>query len=383
MSHELLTLSCSTAAMLDVFSDQTVLRLALAFEVALARAQANEELITHAAADAIAAAATTLKIDLEAFPGRVGHAGTLAIPLVESLRAACPAPYRSDLHKGATSQDLADTVLMQQAVLASAMLTADMDRITSALDSLARRYAWHPTMGRTLLQDARPITIGLRLAQWARGISDARRRLATEISTGARVQLGGAAGTRAGMQGKGRLVTARLAASLGLAASEPWHARRDNVAGIAAALGIAIGMLGKMARDISLLAQNATGEVREPAIPGRGGSSAMAHKRNPTGSQVALAAAHRAPGLVAGILFGLPAELERGIGGWQAEAPAIAELFLLAAGSAAALANVAEGLEIDGSASARNFGMPPTEGDAGESAAIALALLDLGRPTED
>ena len=91
-------------------------------------------------------------------------------------------------------------------------------------------------------------------------------------------------------------------------------------------------------------------EVAEPAIAGRGGSSAMPHKRNPTGCQVALSAAIRAPGLVAALLGGLPQELERGLGGWQAEAPVIGELFCLAGGAAHAMRAVVDGLEIDAAA---------------------------------
>ncbi|WP_353186431.1 lyase family protein, partial [Bosea sp. (in: a-proteobacteria)] len=138
---------------------------------------------------------------------------------------------------------------------------------------------------------------------------------------------------------------------------------------------IVSGALGKMARDVSLLAQNGVGEAREPAIPGRGGSSAMAHKRNPTGCQVALSAALRAPGLVAGLLAGLPAEEERGLGGWQAEGPALADLFLLAAGAAEAMAAIAEGLEIDEAAIARNLAAAGPGVDIGESEALTESLL--------
>jgi 3-carboxy-cis,cis-muconate cycloisomerase len=135
-------------------------------------------------------------------------------------------------------------------------------------------------------------------------------------------------------------------------------------------------MIGKMARDVALLAQNSISEVREPAMDGRGGSSAMPHKRNPAGCQLALSAAIRAPGLVASILSGLPQELERGLGGWQAEGPVLAELFMLAAGSAEAMASAAEGLETDVDAMARNLAEAGVGEDAGEAAAIVAAILE-------
>jgi 3-carboxy-cis,cis-muconate cycloisomerase len=145
---------------------------------------------------------------------------------------------------------------------------------------------------------------------------------------------------------------------------------------MAASLGICIGALGKMARDISLLAQERVGEALEPLIEGRGGSSAMPHKRNPTGCQIALSAAARAPGLVATVLAGLPCELERGLGGWQAEGPVLAELCLLAAGSARAMAEVAQGLVVMDAAIARNLSEADIGDDIGESVQIVVDILD-------
>src|SRR5205085_6411455 len=114
----------------------------------------------------------------------------------------------------------------------------------------------------------------------------------------------------------------------------PWHTRRDDVAGLASSLAILVGTVGKIAGDIALLAQAEIAEAFEPRIAGRGGSSAMAHKRNPTGCQVALSAAIRAPHLAATVLSALAFQHhERGLGGWQVEAPVLAELFQLTHGA--------------------------------------------------
>ncbi|MGX5733668.1 lyase family protein [Bosea thiooxidans] len=375
MSGLLRSRPATTDAMLAVFADEATIRHALAFEAELARAEATEGLIGLAEAEAIAALCARIAIDPAELAAEAALAGTLAIPLVARLRAALPEAPAKALHKGATSQDVADTVLSCQIRAASALLDTDLERIATALAALAERHAATPAIGRTLLQDALPIGFGLRIAHWRAGIVGASDRLRHEVEAGATLQFGGAAGTRAGLSGRGSAVAARLAAALRLADAAPWHGRRGGIAGIAAALAILIGALGKMARDVSLLAQNGIGEAREPAIPGRGGSSAMAHKRNPTGCQTALSAALRAPGLTAGVLAGLPAEQERGLGGWQAEGPALADLFLLAAGAAEAMATVAEGLEIDEAAIARNLAAAGTGTDIGESAALVAQLL--------
>lgn len=361
--------------MLAVFDDAPAIRHGLAFECALARAQAVAGLLSPGIAETIAEACATLTIDPRDLAQEAALAGTLAIPLVARLRAALAGEAARAVHHGATSQDVADTILMLQVKDAARLLLADTARIGGALAPLADRHAAMPAIGRTLMQDAVPIGFGLRIAQWHAGIDDAAQRLSNEVAANARLQLGGAAGTRAGLEGQGAVIATRMAEMLGLAAGVPWHGRRVGIAAIAAALGVLIGALGKMARDVSLLARNAVGEAREPAVAGRGGSSAMAHKRNPTGCQIALSAAIRAPGLVASILGGLPQEEERGLGGWQAEAPVLADLFLLAAGGAAAMATVAEGLEIDAAAIARNLDAANSGADIGESQAIVAAIL--------
>jgi 3-carboxy-cis,cis-muconate cycloisomerase len=374
MTDLLRTRPTASPAMLTVFDDATTIAYALAFEAALAQAEAAEGLIAADVAQAIADACATLAIDPAALADEAALAGTLAIPLVARLRAVLTGEAAKAIHKGATSQDVADTVLMMQVRAGAALLVADLERASAALRDLAVRHAETAAVGRTLLQDAMPVAFGLRIAHWMAGIDSAARRLRADVTEHGRVQFGGAAGTRAGLSGKGAAIAARVAAELGLVAGEPWHARRVGTAAIGSSLAIVIGALGKMARDLSLLSQNAVGEAREPAIAGRGGSSAMVHKRNPTGCQVALSAATRAPGLVAAMLGGLPQEEERGLGGWQAEGPVIADLFLLASGAAAAMADIAEGLEIDEVAIARNLDSAGTGTDIGESAAIVRAL---------
>ena len=363
--------------MIAAFDDQATIAHACAFEVALARAQAAEGVITGSVAEAIAAGIATVAIDPAELADEAALAGTLAIPLVARLRRKLSGDAAQALHRGATSQDVADTILTIQLRAAHRLIAADARRVCAALSDHATKHRATPAAGRTLLQDALPVAFGLRLAQAAAGIAEALEQLDDAVDRYARLQLGGAAGTRGGMDGRGAAIAHRMAEDLGLATAAPWHARRTGVATIGASVGILIGALGKLARDVTLLAQNAIGEAREPVIAGRGGSSAMAHKRNPTGCQVALSAAIRAPGLVASLLAGMPQEQERGLGGWQAEGPVLTELCLLASGSAAALAAVAEGLEIDHDAIDRNRIAVGMDEDIGESATIIAELLGL------
>jgi 3-carboxy-cis,cis-muconate cycloisomerase len=127
----------------------------------------------------------------------------------------------------------------------------------------------------------------------------------------------------------------------------PWHGHRDRLAALMAALSILTASLGKMALDIALLMQFEVGEVAEPGGDGRGGSSTMPRKRNPTACMLAIAAAKRAPGLVANFLNGMVQEHERGLGGWQSEWTTVVAIVQSAGVALECMAEVAEGLTVD------------------------------------
>lgn len=378
MGSLLRNLPASTPEMLTVFGDAAMIQAALRFEASLAGAQGEEGLIPPEAAADIRALCTAMVLDVPGLAAEAAHAGTLAIPLVQHLRdrALNTNGIARYVHFAATSQDVADTALALQAKAGAALIDRDLTALGTQAAALAQAYATQPMLARTLLQPAAPMSFGLKTAQWMLSIGAARRRLQLEAAAAAALQLGGAAGTRAGMGGRGAAVSARMAADLGLACPPaPWHARRDALAGLAGALAIVVGAVGKIARDVSLLAQGEIAEAFEPRMPGRGGSSAMAHKRNATGCQVALSAAIRAPGLAATIFAAMPQEHERGLGGWQAEAPVLAELFCLAHGALAAILPVIAGLDIDAARMQANLVAAGVGEDLGESAALVAASL--------
>ncbi len=365
--------------MLETFGDTSLLAGALAFEAALANASASEGLISNDQADAIAAACRVDGFDPGALAEAAAHAGTLAIPMIALLRArvAETDPQAAlAVHLGGTSQDLADTALMLQAKAAMALLRQDLDTVRKAAADLARTHAATPMIGRTLLQPALPITFGLKAANWMAALDSAACRLEQDARNALALQFGGATGARTGLRGRGAAIAAHMSASLGLAnPTLPWQANRGAVAGLGASLAILTGALGKIARDIALMAQGEVGEACEPRMQGRGGSSAMAHKRNPTGCQAALSAALRAPGLAATLIAALPGEHERGLGGWQAEAPVLAELFGLAHLAVSALGPVLQGLEVRAPAMARNLALADVGADTGEAQALVAAAL--------
>ena len=330
MAARLIESLATTEAFAELFSDASVLQAMLDFEVGLARAEAQVGIVPKSAADAIAAAATPEAFDAAKLAQDGLRAGALPIPFVKALTErvrARDSAAAGFVHWGATSQDVADTALILLLKRARPILESDLTRLENALRRLAETNAHTVMLGRTLLQAAPPIAFGLKAAGWFGAIQRCRARIASTFDEALMVQLGGATGTLASLGEHGIAVGRALATELQLGFPEaPWHTQRDCLAALMCACGVLTGALGKMARDISLLMQTEVAEVAEPSGPGRGGSSTMPHKRNPSGCVVALAAASRAPHLVASFLSGMVQEHERAAGSWQAEWPTVASL---------------------------------------------------------
>jgi 3-carboxy-cis,cis-muconate cycloisomerase len=219
------------------------------------------------------------------------------------------------------------------------------------------------------------VTFGLFAAGWLAAIDAARRQLVRIRAERLAVQFGGAAGTLAALGAAGPRVAELLAAGLGLALpSLPWHTDRLRIVELAAALAGADAVLGKIARDVTLLAQSEVAEVREGAADPqgagrRGGSSAMPHKRNPVASVVILGCTRQAPGLLATLTAAAEQEYQRAAGAWHAEWQPLADLLRLTGSAAAWAADLIGGLEPDPARMRANLeradGLPMAEHLAG------------------
>jgi 3-carboxy-cis,cis-muconate cycloisomerase len=357
----------SSAAMRAVFSAGASVRAMLEVEAALAQAGAAIGLVPPEVVSAIAAACDAGGIDIDRLAMDGALAGTVVIPLVTWLKAAVPGQAKF-VHVGGTSQDVIDTALVIQLRAGVALLEADLGVMARAAADLARAHAGTKMAGRTLLQTALPTTFGLKAAGWLAAVTDARRAIAHAAGEALRLQCGGAAGTLDVPSEAAPAFLRAFGAALALPVPPvPWQTSRAPLARLAAAIAAAVGVAGKIGTDIALLMQPEIAEVAEPAAPGRGGSSAMAHKRNPTLAIAARAAALRVPGYVSTLLAAQDQEHERAAGAWQAEAATWPALMLCASGGLAAMAEALPGLEIFPDRMAENLSLMP---DAPLSAAI-------------
>jgi 3-carboxy-cis,cis-muconate cycloisomerase len=336
----------ATEAMRAVFSDRARLAAMLRAEAALARAEARLGLAPEALAAAIEAILPE-SLDLEKIGREAAVAGVPTIPFVKAVQARLPKDLESAFHKGATTQDILDTALALQMRDAFGLIATDLRAILAGLADLARLHRETPCVGRTYGQHAAPVTFGFKAAVWLSGIAEVAEGLPRVRSRACAASLGGPVGTLAALGEKGPEAARAFAEELGLSVTPiAWHARRARIAEAGAWLAILIGALSKMAADIAHLASTEVGEVAEPHVPGRGGSSAMPHKRNPVSATVILAAHGAAKGHVVTLLDAMTAAHERPAGLWHAEWHAVPQLFGLASGALREARALAEGLEV-------------------------------------
>ncbi|WP_244931131.1 lyase family protein [Nocardioides sp. W7] len=255
--------------------------------------------------------------------------GNPVIGLVERLRDGTGI---ARLHRGLTSQDVVDSALMRMAEAAVADLLGDLDRIVDGLAALATAHRDTPMVARTLTQHAIPTTFGFRVAQWLTGVLDARddvRRLAFPA------QLGGAAGTRAGMVELGRDVALDPL---------PWHTTRASVTRIGDALAGCTDACGRIANDVLAMGRPELGELAEGS---GGGSSTMPNKANPVLSVLVRRAALTTPQLAATLHLAAASQVDdRADGGWHAEWATLRDLVRRTLVAVSQTHDLLDGLEV-------------------------------------
>jgi 3-carboxy-cis,cis-muconate cycloisomerase len=164
-----------------VADDAAWLRAMLAAESALACALERAGLAPPGAGAAVtAAAARPGDFDLAELSRSSALTGNPVPGLARALTRLVPDPAaKTAVHKGATSQDIMDTAAM---LLARDAIDAAADSLSGAAAAVARLADAHRgslMIGRTLLQQAVPVTFGVVAAGWLAGLDGALDGLAS------------------------------------------------------------------------------------------------------------------------------------------------------------------------------------------------------------
>lgn len=355
-------LSPATAGLDAAVSDAAVARALVEVELAYLEALVASGVAPSSLAlpEAVAALRASGVPDLGSLARAARESGNPIIALLAHLRAAVDPETASWLHRGATSQDIVDSALMLTALRARAVILTQLGVTIAGLATLAERHRSTIAAARTLTQHSTPTTWGLRFATWLGVVLDARDTLAAVTLP---AQLGGASGTLAALVEisdgtRTAAVRTDFALRLQLAAAPPWHTSRAPITRLGDALVAVTDALGLIAANVATLARTELGELSEPAVAGRGGSSAMPQKHNPVLSVLIRSAAFRAPGLGSTLhVCAANAIDERPDGAWHAEWPTLRELLRLAIGSSSLTAELANGITVNTARVAANLAL--------------------------
>lgn len=319
----------------EVLGDQSFIAAMLRFEAALARAQAQAELISQSAAQSIIG---TCKVDLFDVPKLVREstrARCMASPLIKSLRETVGlfnAQAADFVHFGCSNQDVIDSALAIVTRQVLDLVQADLNLIVGRLLELAQRHAADPVLARAPWQSSAISSFGWICSQWAAPLARSRQRLQQRAAQGLCLQLGGALGTCAEMQDKGALVARLMASELGLTAPDvSWQTQRDEQVALACELGLLVGSLGRIAKDSAHMAHAENAEL----------------SAQPAETHVVLAAAQRVPQHVATLMRTLAQEQEHELDHWQAALAEWPALLMSTHAATRAMLNMLEALQVN------------------------------------
>ena len=346
----------STEEMRTIWSEENTISLWLRVEHTLASVQAEMGLIPADAAKALGDISLE-KIDIGLLSEEMHLVGRPIAGFVRQLREYVGPEYGRFIHFGTTTQDIMDTATALQMRDGLVCIRETLQRIIAELEDLAKRHNGTEMIGRTNGQWAIPITFGFKVTLWA---SEFKRRLEIIDACSRRalqLQLGGPVGNLSSFEhGAGLALRKHVAEKLGLSEREnSWQNRREGFGDIVLSLGQLGASVEKVCHNVNLLSSSEIGELYELPAPGKGASSAMAHKCNQRCSEFGEALGRLVRGRAMQIGETAIVEHERSGGVWIAEWVIIPEVFLLASGALHWLETLFTTLKIDTERMAENL----------------------------
>ncbi|CAI2029698.1 adenylosuccinate lyase family protein [Serratia fonticola] len=266
----------------EIWSDLNMVQGWLDVEAALASAQAELGMIPLEAAQVIVQKADARLFDLNEIAEGVKATMHPLVPFLSQFEAICGKEAGAYIHWGATSQNIIDGGAVLQLRWSHELMMKGLEEVLEQLAALADKTKDIPQAGRTHGQHALPITFGFKVAAWHEEVRHHRERLMQATRDAFVICMGGAVGTFASMEGKGRVVQDLMAQALGLSSPVvPVRTSCDGLSTYVCLLGLMGATFEKIAQEIIFLQRTEIDEAQEGFHYGKIGSSTMPQKRNP------------------------------------------------------------------------------------------------------
>ena len=269
-----------------LFSREQLFQAYLDVEVALAKAQAKQNIIPEAAAHTISQMAQISNLNMDNINQSLDKTGHPLVPLIWELDRVCGPDAGGYIHWGATTQNITQTGKLLLVKQFHQLFLEKILKLLSVLSELALNTKNYALPGRTHGQHAVPATFGYKVAVWIDEIIRHYYRFKNCEDRVFVTMLGGGAGTMASVGMEGLETQKLMAEELGFTSmSMPARTIGDHLTEYILNLAMFAATSSKMAREIYTLMKQEFGEVEEPVPDGAVGSSTMPQKRNPRNCQ--------------------------------------------------------------------------------------------------
>lgn len=262
----------------DAFSIQAHIHYAKILEQTVVNIQAELGLLSKEAAKEICSLLDSCNVDIEKLKQALATDGIPSIELVRQWKSCLPEPLKPYLHLGLTSQDVWDTACICVLRDESKHLKQALYQLLQHLQKEVERHTNQPCFARTRWRKAQPMSLGVKIAQWAMPLIDWLRVLESTEKQLYSVQLGGIDGRLGSMQQQAWTLLKQVAEKMNLHPRLAWHNQRFSIQSYMDHLHQLGGILLKMSQDLLYLASIDPPEV---LLKQSGGSSAMLYKKNP------------------------------------------------------------------------------------------------------
>jgi len=365
-----------TAAMRDIFRQESRLRQLLKVEAALAEAEAELGMIPTDAAREIASKASSGVVKLERvieIEREVKHDLTA---MVYALAEQCGESGKY-VHFGSTSSDILDTATALQIRDALGQVELLLDELDDVLAEKATAYRSTICVSRTHGMHALPYVFGLKFAVWLDEFLRHKERIGQMRQRALVGKMGGAVGTFASVGPKGLVLQGLVMEKLGLKSPliTTQVVSRDLHAEVVMNLSLISCTLDKIATEIRNLQRTEIGEVQEPFAEGQVGSSTMPHKRNPETCEKISGLARVMRGLLIPAMEDVVLWHERDLTNSSSERNILPESFILLSEQLQSLLRVLRGLIVNEDRMLTNLNMG---GSIVVSEAVMLSLIRKG-----